>query len=106
MLFLQKQIREFSLLPDEVRVVEVQATAVRTLGGRESPKAGRSEAWLKLISPQVAASLAWRNVHLIGNFDFTTASSEVDIEALAARYQNEDFWRRSMTEVEDEGPQW
>lgn len=27
------------------------------------------------------------------------------IEALAARYQNEDFWRRSMTEVEDEGPQ-
>jgi len=42
---------------------------------------------------------------LIGNFDFTTASSEVDIEALAARYQNEDFWRRSMTEVEDEGPQ-
>jgi hypothetical protein len=44
MLFLQKQIREFSLLPDEVRVVEVQATAVRTLGGRESPKAGRSEA--------------------------------------------------------------
>jgi hypothetical protein len=48
---------------------------------------------------------AWRNVHLIGNFDFTTASSEVDIEAIAARYQNEDFWRRSMSEVEDEGPQ-
>ncbi len=55
---------------------------------------------LQGISP-----VAWRNVHLIGNFDFTTASSEVDIEAIAARYQNEDFWRRSMSEVEDEGPQ-
>ena len=32
MLFLQKQIREFSSLPDEVRVVEVQASPVRTLG--------------------------------------------------------------------------
>jgi hypothetical protein len=41
---------------------------------------------------------AWRNVNLIGNFDFTTSSTPVDIEALAERYQNEDFWRRSMTE--------
>jgi hypothetical protein len=48
---------------------------------------------------------AWRNVHLMGNFDYTRASSEVDIEALATRYQNEDFWRRSTSEVEDEGPQ-
>jgi hypothetical protein len=29
----------------------------------------------------------------------------VDIEALAARYQNEDFWRRSMTEGDDDSPQ-
>ena len=49
--------------------------------------------------------VAWRNVNLIGNFDFTTSSSPVDIEALAARYQDEDFWRRSMTEGDDDGPQ-
>ncbi len=55
---------------------------------------------LKGISP-----VAWRNVHLIGNFDFTDGSSVVDIEALAAHYQNEDFWRRSMTEADDDGPQ-
>ena len=30
--------------------------------------------------------VAWRNVNLIGNFDFTTGTSLVDIEALAARY--------------------
>jgi TnpA family transposase len=55
---------------------------------------------LQGISP-----VAWRNVHLIGKFDFTDGSSVVDIEALAAHYQNEDFWRRSMTETEEDGPQ-
>lgn len=46
----------------------------------------------------------WRNINLIGNSDFTTSSTPVDIEALAARYQNQDFWRRSMTETEGDGP--
>ena len=41
---------------------------------------------LKGISP-----VAWRNVNLIGNFDFTTGTSPVDIEALAERYENPDF---------------
>jgi hypothetical protein len=48
---------------------------------------------LKGISP-----VAWRNVNLIGNFDFTTGTSPVDIEALAERYENPDFWRRSLQE--------
>jgi hypothetical protein len=56
--------------------------------------------FLKGTSP-----VAWRNVNLIGNFDFTTSSSPVDIEALAARYENEDFWHRSMQEGEDDGPE-
>jgi TnpA family transposase len=56
--------------------------------------------FLKGTSP-----VAWRNVNLIGNFDFTTSSSPVDIDALAERYRNEDFWRRSMTEGDDDGPQ-
>jgi hypothetical protein len=55
---------------------------------------------LKGISP-----VAWRNVHLIGNFDFTDGASVIDIEALAAHYQNEDFCRRSLTETEEYGPQ-
>jgi TnpA family transposase len=49
--------------------------------------------------------VAWRDVNLIGNFDFTASSMPVDIEALAARYQNEDFWRRSMREGDEEGPE-
>ncbi len=55
---------------------------------------------LKGISP-----VAWRNVNLIGNFDFTTGNSPVDIEALAARYENPDFWRRSMQEGDEDGPE-
>ena len=54
---------------------------------------------LKGISP-----VAWRNVNLIGNFDFTTGTSPVDIEALAERYENPDFWRRSLQEADDDGP--
>ena len=42
---------------------------------------------------------------LIGNFDFSTSSSPVDIGALVARYQNDDFWRSSMTEEDEDGPQ-
>jgi hypothetical protein len=49
--------------------------------------------------------VAWRDVNLIGNFDFTTSSSPVDIDALAAHYENEDFWRRSMQEGEDDSPE-
>lgn len=53
--------------------------------------------FLKGTSP-----VAWRNVNLIGNFDFTTSPTPVDIEALAARYQEDDFWRRSMSEGDDD----
>jgi TnpA family transposase len=55
---------------------------------------------LKGISP-----VAWRNINLIGNFDFSTSSPPVDIGALVARYQNDDFWRRSMSEEDEDGPQ-
>ncbi len=49
--------------------------------------------------------LKWEHINLIGNFDFTTSSSPVDIDALAAHYENEDFWRRSMQEGEDDSPE-
>ena len=55
-------------------------------------------------SPKTFATVAWRNVNLIGNFDFTTGTSPVDIEALAERYENPDFWRRSLQEADDDGP--
>ncbi len=58
-----------------------------------------------LVGENLLAARLLQGVNLIGNFDFTASSSPVDIEALAARYQNEDFWRRSMTEGDEDGPQ-
>jgi len=55
---------------------------------------------LRGISP-----VAWRNVNLIGKFNFTADASPVDIEALAARFNNPDFWRRSMQEADDDEPE-
>ena len=49
--------------------------------------------------------VAWRNVNLFGNFDFTAGTSSVDIEAMVARYNNPDFWRRSMQEEDEDGPE-
>jgi len=44
-------------------------------------------------------------VTLIGAFDFTGVAAAVDIAALAARYDEPDFWRRSLQEEDDEGPE-
>ena len=55
---------------------------------------------VKGISPN-----AWQHIHLIGAFDFDQAESPVDIDALAAHYENEDFWSRSMQEGEGVGEQ-
>jgi TnpA family transposase len=52
---------------------------------------------LKSTSP-----VAWRDINLIGNFDFTTEPAQVDMEALAAFYQNQDFWQRSLREADDD----
>ena len=47
--------------------------------------------------------VAWRNVNLFGNFDFTAGASPVDIAAMAARFNNPDFWRRSTQGSDDDG---
>lgn len=55
--------------------------------------AGDQEAiqFLKDVSP-----VAWRNINLIGNMDFTEEPSIVSIEALAARVNDPNFWRKSL----------
>ena len=46
-------------------------------------------AWRRLragVSPN-----AWQHVHLIGAFDFERTESQIDLDALAARYDDPDF---------------
>ena len=48
---------------------------------KQKVAAGDLEA-IKIL--EMASPVAWRNVNLIGNFDFTTSSAPVDIEAFMA----------------------
>jgi hypothetical protein len=43
-----------------------------------------------------------RGVHLIGAFDFEQTESQIDIDALAARYDDPDFWNRALVEAPDD----
>ncbi len=52
---------------------------------------------VKNISPN-----AWQHVHLIGSFDFEQAGSGIDIDALAARYNDPAFWSRALIEPADD----
>ncbi len=51
---------------------------------------------VKGISPN-----AWQHVHLIGAFDFEQ-TERIDIDALAARYDDPDFWNRALIEAPDD----
>jgi Tn3 transposase DDE domain len=52
---------------------------------------------VKDISPN-----AWQHVHLIGAFNFEQTESQIDIDALAARYDDPDFWNRAVIEAPDD----
>jgi hypothetical protein len=62
--------------------------------------AGDTEAYeiLKGVSP-----VAWRSVNLTGSFDFSESSPPIDVEALAARFSDPEFWRRSLQEEDEDG---
>jgi len=48
---------------------------------------------LKHVSP-----IAWQHINLFGSFEFTQAESRIDLDALAERYNDPDFWSRAMRE--------
>jgi TnpA family transposase len=42
--------------------------------------------------------IAWRHVNLFGTFEFNQATSSVDMDALAARYNDPIYWSRALQE--------
>lgn len=48
---------------------------------------------LRHISP-----VAWQHINLFGRFEFTQTGSGVDLDALAERYNDPDFWERALRE--------
>ena len=42
--------------------------------------------------------IAWRHVNLFGTFEFNQATSNVDMDALAARYNDPVYWSKALQE--------
>ena len=55
--------------------------------------AGDQEAMavIKGVSP-----VAWQHVNLIGKIEFSVSDSKVDIDALAASYDDQSFWNKVL----------
>ena len=45
--------------------------------------------------------MAWQHVNLIGKFEFNTAESKVDIDALASSYADPAFWAKALRNEPD-----
>jgi len=56
-----------------------------------------------MVAPSTMS--AWRHVNLTGTFDFTARGSPIDLDALVARYNDPEFWHRSLQEADEEGPE-
>jgi TnpA family transposase len=54
---------------------------------------------IKAISP-----IAWQHINLFGNLDFNAAASNLDLEALAARYADPEYWRQGWSDDPEDPP--
>lgn len=52
---------------------------------------------LRSISP-----VAWQHVNLFGAIEFSPRVSKVDLDALAARYSDPEYWSKVLQEEYDE----
>lgn len=57
-----------------------------------------AQAMIKSVSP-----VAWQNVNLFGRFEFSQLASNVDIDAMVARYADPAYWSKAMQD-ESETP--
>ena len=51
---------------------------------------------------QGMSPVAWQHVNLIGRFEFGPAASQVDIDALAARYADPECWKKALQDSDDD----
>ena len=56
-------------------------------------EADRQRGHLRHISP-----VAWQHINLFGRVEFMQSGAVVDLDALAERYNDPDFWSRALRE--------
>jgi hypothetical protein len=45
--------------------------------------------------------VAWQHVNLFGTFEFSPTASTVDLNALAARYSDPEYWSKVLQEEQE-----
>ena len=45
--------------------------------------------------------VAWQHVNLFGTFEFNETTTKIDIDALAARYADPDYWIKAQKEAQE-----
>ena len=60
----------------------------------EQKQAAQDQAAMQAI--QGMSPVAWQHINLIGQFEFSAADSNVDIDVLVERYADPDCWSKSM----------
>lgn len=60
----------------------------------EQKQAAQDQAAINAI--QGMSPVAWQHINLIGQFEFSAADPQVDIEALVERYADPDCWNKSL----------
>ena len=60
----------------------------------EQKQAAQDQAAMEAI--QGMSPVAWQHINLIGQFEFSAADSNVDIDVLVERYADPDCWSKSM----------
>lgn len=50
---------------------------------------------------QGISPVAWQHVNLYGRFEFTDTIPAIDIDGLAARYADAEFWKKTLQEVQE-----
>jgi hypothetical protein len=68
----------------------------------EQRQAADDAAALELI--RATSPVAWQHINLFGNLDFSAAEAGLDLEALAARYADPEFWRPGGSDDPEEPP--
>lgn len=73
-------------------------TALLSRVYEQKQKAGDQEA-MEIIAGM--SPIAWQHINLFGSFEFNRSNSKVDLNALAARFEDPVFWNRALQELEE-----
>lgn len=92
----------FDLSPPEREAVEARIFYNTALLSKiyDQKLANSDEAAIEIL--RGTSPVAWQHVNLFGSIEFNDLGDPVDIDALAARYADPEFWSQALRELQAE----